>query len=605
MTRIAISYRRDDSGVITGRIFDRLAAHYGREAVFRDIDNIPPGVDFREHIARVLSESDILLAIVGPRWLGSRGGRSRIDDEADPVRLEVETGLHKQMPVIPVLVLRAAMPRVDRLPVSLKDFAYRNAVQVDDGQDFDVHSARLIRAMDRILRQKQGLPKQADELASSQEPLELVPALAEDDQSLAEPFAVASSAHASARDVVHPPTVMRKRGTAAPAALGLVIGAAATAAILLLLRPATPPDVTQLVSAKEAAEAKTLVLQTELTATQKKFETTQNSLDAAQKQAADAEKRVQDLQNRSDGDEKELAAQKKTAADAASQLAQAQDQAKMVGDQLAQSQAQNKTLSDQLVTERKARQDALAQAAELGEQAKTLQPQASTASSQSSTTAVSPPAALDDSSWSMDQRRQVQADLVTIGYLQGTADGNFGSATRSAIKQFQSLSGDAESGVMTDTEARSLHNFAQRLSALLQRGDTSPDGMSAAAVKGAAQRYQRAWAAEKGSNGAADPAEAIYWYGLAAADGDNKALINLGTLLIRGQGVARPDPDAAIVLWEAAAARGEVTAMFNLGAMYEHGVGVAVDLDKAKAWYQQAANRGDAGARTALKRLGA
>src|ERR1700691_1623616 len=152
MPRITISYRRDDSGVITGRIFDRLAAHYGRDSVFRDIDNIPPGVDFRQHIAKVLDESDVLLAIVGPRWLGARGGLNRLDDDADPVRLEIETGLRKEMPVIPVLVLRAAMPRVAQLPQTMKDFAYRHAVQVDAGQDFDVHAARLIRAMDRIIK---------------------------------------------------------------------------------------------------------------------------------------------------------------------------------------------------------------------------------------------------------------------------------------------------------------------------------------------------------------------------------------------------------------------------------------------------------------------
>ena len=66
MTRITISYRRDDSLDITGRIFDRLAGHFGREAVFRDIDNIPPCADFRRHIDRVLDESDIVVAIVGP-----------------------------------------------------------------------------------------------------------------------------------------------------------------------------------------------------------------------------------------------------------------------------------------------------------------------------------------------------------------------------------------------------------------------------------------------------------------------------------------------------------------------------------------------------------
>src|SRR6266851_1092132 len=151
MPRITISYRRDDSGVITGRIFDRLATHYGREAVFRDIDDIPPGVDFRRHISGILDASDIVLAIVGPRWIGPRGGQSRLANAADPVRVEIETALLKDRPLIPVLVLRGSMPRVEQLPESLQDFAYRHAVSIDSGQDFDVHMARMIRAMDRIL----------------------------------------------------------------------------------------------------------------------------------------------------------------------------------------------------------------------------------------------------------------------------------------------------------------------------------------------------------------------------------------------------------------------------------------------------------------------
>src|SRR6266851_7976832 len=151
MPRITISYRRDDSAAMTGRIFDRLAAHYGRELIFRDIDNIPPGVDFRKHIDGILDESDIVLAIVGPRWVGPRGGQSRLTNAADPVRVEIETALRKNCPLIPVLVLRGSMPRVEQLPDSLQDFAYRHAVSIDAGQDFDVHMARLIRAMDRSL----------------------------------------------------------------------------------------------------------------------------------------------------------------------------------------------------------------------------------------------------------------------------------------------------------------------------------------------------------------------------------------------------------------------------------------------------------------------
>jgi hypothetical protein len=68
MPRLSISYRRSDSEAITGRIFDRLIRHYGRKSVFRDVDNVPVGVDFRSHIQDVLQQSDVLLAVVGPNW---------------------------------------------------------------------------------------------------------------------------------------------------------------------------------------------------------------------------------------------------------------------------------------------------------------------------------------------------------------------------------------------------------------------------------------------------------------------------------------------------------------------------------------------------------
>jgi hypothetical protein len=151
MPRITISYRRDDSDHMTGQIFDRLTAHFGREAVFRDIDSIPPGADFRRHIDRVLDESDIILAIIGPRWIGPDNEHLRLASPVDPVRLEIETALRKDKPLIPVLVSRAVMPHPDLLPESLHDFVYRNAVQVDSGPDFDSHVGRLIRAIERLL----------------------------------------------------------------------------------------------------------------------------------------------------------------------------------------------------------------------------------------------------------------------------------------------------------------------------------------------------------------------------------------------------------------------------------------------------------------------
>lgn len=147
-----------DSAGITGRIFDRLATHYGQAAVFIDIDNIPFGVDFRKHIQEQLDDTDIMLAIVGPRWLGEQSERVRIKELNDPVRIEIETALNRGILVIPVLVDRAMMPSPEALPETIRDFAYRNAAEVDSGRDFNVHMTRLISAIDKVLSAKQAMP---------------------------------------------------------------------------------------------------------------------------------------------------------------------------------------------------------------------------------------------------------------------------------------------------------------------------------------------------------------------------------------------------------------------------------------------------------------
>ena len=137
---------------MSGRIFDRLVMHFGKNAVFMDVDNIPFGIDFRQHINKALEETDILIVVIGPKWLGGdRRGHARITDASDPVRIEVETALRRNVPVIPVLVDGAHMPTPAELPESLELLSYRNAAEVDTGRDFHPHMDRLIRSMDKIL----------------------------------------------------------------------------------------------------------------------------------------------------------------------------------------------------------------------------------------------------------------------------------------------------------------------------------------------------------------------------------------------------------------------------------------------------------------------
>jgi hypothetical protein len=170
MPQISISYRRADSEAMTGRIFDRLIAHYGKEAIFRDIDNIPAGIDFRQHINEMLHRTNVLLAIVGPEWLGAtRDGLERINEESDPVRVEVETALRRRLRIIPILIGQTRMPSSNQLPPSLKDFAFLNAVRVDTGRDFDHHIEHLIKSIDEILGQTKSPPSRETSIPGSGE----------------------------------------------------------------------------------------------------------------------------------------------------------------------------------------------------------------------------------------------------------------------------------------------------------------------------------------------------------------------------------------------------------------------------------------------------
>jgi formylglycine-generating enzyme required for sulfatase activity len=145
-TSIFISYRRVDSSDVTGRIYDRLVATFDRNLVFKDVDSIPFGVDFREHLDQAVSHCQVCLAVIGRTWLevSDQEGRRRIDSSQDFVRLELESALRRNIPVIPVLVSGARMPAPDQLPFSLQSLAYHHAAQVRSDPDFHRDMDRLI-----------------------------------------------------------------------------------------------------------------------------------------------------------------------------------------------------------------------------------------------------------------------------------------------------------------------------------------------------------------------------------------------------------------------------------------------------------------------------
>jgi hypothetical protein len=152
--RIFISYRRSDSAAIVGHIYERLAARYKTESVFRDINKMPLGKNFYNHIKEELAGCDVVLVVVGPQWLATDAqGQSRIQESDDPVRLEVEAALQSGATVIPVMVEDAALPKPADLPESLKTFPALAGTRINV-EDFDHHLERLMQSIDGFLEQR-------------------------------------------------------------------------------------------------------------------------------------------------------------------------------------------------------------------------------------------------------------------------------------------------------------------------------------------------------------------------------------------------------------------------------------------------------------------
>src|SRR5215472_6435445 len=102
LSRIFVSYRREDTAYPSGWLFDKLAQHFGQDQVFKDIDSIDLGDDFVEVITAAVERCEVLLALIGKKWLtaSDEDGHQRLDNPTDFVRLEVEAAITRNIRII-------------------------------------------------------------------------------------------------------------------------------------------------------------------------------------------------------------------------------------------------------------------------------------------------------------------------------------------------------------------------------------------------------------------------------------------------------------------------------------------------------------------------
>ncbi|HEX3556326.1 MAG TPA: toll/interleukin-1 receptor domain-containing protein [Thermoanaerobaculia bacterium] len=146
MGGIFISYRRDDATGYVHALRDRLAARFGTNQIFMDIDSIEPGLDFVEVIESSVASCDVVLALIGKRWLQSQ----RLQDTRDFVRLEIQAALARRIRVIPVLLEGVEMPNAEELPDVLAPLSRRQAFEISN-RHFSDDLNQLAELLGRIL----------------------------------------------------------------------------------------------------------------------------------------------------------------------------------------------------------------------------------------------------------------------------------------------------------------------------------------------------------------------------------------------------------------------------------------------------------------------
>jgi len=148
VSSIFISYRRDETRDVAGRLYDRLTTIFGKDKVFRDIYTIPGGADFPSWIEEAVASAKVVIVLIGESWatIEDSQNRRRIDNPADWVRLEVAIALERDTLVVPVLVEDARMPAESKLPDPLRKLTRHHAIELSDRR-FESDVEELIKVL--------------------------------------------------------------------------------------------------------------------------------------------------------------------------------------------------------------------------------------------------------------------------------------------------------------------------------------------------------------------------------------------------------------------------------------------------------------------------
>lgn len=161
MPRIFINYRTGDGHSYGALLYNDLSRHFGSGLVFLDCESIPAGADFPDELLSRVRACQVLIAVIGPRWLTVVDGKGQrlIDDPEDWVRRELAEAFAAGVTVMPVLTDAACPPAISDLPPEIAWLSRCQARRLRH-QDVTADLARIraeIAAADPFLAEAAGM----------------------------------------------------------------------------------------------------------------------------------------------------------------------------------------------------------------------------------------------------------------------------------------------------------------------------------------------------------------------------------------------------------------------------------------------------------------
>jgi hypothetical protein len=154
--RIFISYRRGDVPGDARSVCGQLERAFGKTRVFMDVDRLLAGQRFERELEKALSQSDVLIAIIGSRWMELLAEHARVGTR-DFVHDEVAAALKRDIVLIPVLIGREdempPLPRKEDLPEEIRDLVQYQKHNIRH-ETFGDDATRLIEVIKTLLRDK-------------------------------------------------------------------------------------------------------------------------------------------------------------------------------------------------------------------------------------------------------------------------------------------------------------------------------------------------------------------------------------------------------------------------------------------------------------------